>query len=220
MREKTEVKGRSVNGIKIAKRSDPGQLTIHTFGGLSLYYDGKPFHVVWESQKARLLFCYLVIASEQWVHRDKIIENLWPGGNGNTGASNFKTTLSRLRKSFSGCTPINPVMMQGDAFRINVHAIAIDASRFRQSAVAGIKLVARGENQSARGYLEAAQDLYAGEFLPEEPFVDFINNARRELAELHASVLTCLGKIYQREGNQEALDAFLFLNKGALNYPA
>lgn len=203
----------------VKKTETAGKLTVCTFGGLSVYFQGSPITVIWESQKARLLFCYLLITSDQWVHRDKFIEMLWPGCEANAGANNFKTTLSRLRKSFSGPLVVNPVMTQGEAVRINVHDMAIDASLFRQKAVAGIKLLGRGETKAARECLESAHDLYTGEFLPEEPFNEFIKSARHELAELHSSVIRYLEKIYQQEGNRDALEAFLLLNKSLTNNP-
>jgi len=214
-------RGLAVSRAKSAKKSEnAGKLTVGTFGGLSLYHQGAPIPVAWESQKARILFCYLIITCDQWVHRDKIIEMLWPGCDGKAGASNFKTTLSRLRKSFSPPLAIDPVITQGDAVRINVHGIDVDASRCRHNAITGIKLLGRGEAGAARECLEAAEDLYRGEFLPEEPFNDFIKNARNELAELHSSVLKYLGKIYRQEGNHEALEAFLLLNKSMTINPA
>lgn len=213
--------GLSVSRAKSAKKSEnAGKLTIRTFGGLSLYHQGAPIPVGWESRKARLLFCYLTITCDQWVHRDKIIEMLWPGCDGKSGASNFKTTLSRLRKSFSPQLAIDPVITQGEAVRINLHDTEVDAGRFRHNAVTGIKLLARGETKAARESLEAAADLYGGEFLPEEPFNDFIKNTRNELAELHSSVLKYLGKIYRQEGNHEAWEAFLLLNKSMTINPA
>jgi DNA-binding SARP family transcriptional activator len=207
--------------IKGAKKADnPEKLVVHTFGGLSIYYQGQPISILWESQKARLLFCYLMITSDQWVHRDKFIEMLWPGCNGSAGANNFKTTLSRLRKSFSGPKVINPVMTQGEAVRINIHEIEVDASQFRQNAVNGIKLLARGETRAARESLEAAQDIYTGEFLPEEPFNEFITNARKELADLDSSVVMYLERIYRQEGDKEALEAFQILNRNMMPHPA
>ena len=206
---------------KSAKKGETVEkLAVRTFGGLSVYYQGSPISIVWESQKARLLFCYLMITNDQWVHRDKFIELLWPGCDATAGANNFKTTLSRLRKSFSGPRAFNPVMTQGEAVRINIHDIDVDASQFKQKAVTGIKLLGRGETKAARECLEAAQDLYTGEFLPEEPFIDFIKNTRDELAELHGSAIRYLEKIYQQEGNHEALEAFLFLNRTVINNPA
>jgi DNA-binding SARP family transcriptional activator len=207
-------------GKSVKKSDNPEKLTVCTFGGLSIYYEGLPISIVWESQKARLLFCYLMITSDQWVHRDKFIEMLWPGCDGSAGANNFKTTLSRLRKSFSGPRVINPVMTQGEAVRINIHDIEVDASQFRQNAVAGIKLLSRGEARHARECLEAAQDLYTGEFLPEEPFNEFITRARNELADLDSSVVRYLQRIYTQEGDSEALEAFQILNKNMIPHPA
>jgi len=215
------MRGEAMGRVKSIKKSDNSEkLTVCTFGGLSIYYQGTPISIIWESQKARLLFCYLMITSDQWVHRDKFIEMLWPGCNGSAGANNFKTTLSRLRKSFCGPRVINPVMTQGEAVRINIHDIDVDASQFRQNAVAGIKHLSRGETKNARECLETAQDLYTGEFLPEEPFNEFISNARNELAELDTSVVKYLQRIYTQEGDNEALEAFQILNKWIMPIPA
>lgn len=203
----------------VKKSENAEKLTVRTFGGLSIYYHGSPISIIWESQKARLLFSYLLITNDQWVHRDKFIEMLWPGCLGNAGSNNFKTTLSRLRKSFSGPRLINPVMTQGEAVRINMHDIDVDASQFRLKAFSGIKLLSRGESTAARECLEDALDLYTGEFLPEEPFNGFINNARNELSELHSSVVRYLERIYMQEGNQETLEAFHLLNKGTATNP-
>jgi len=193
------------------------KLFVRTFGGLSFYFHGAPISITWGSQKARHLFIYLVVNRDKWTTGDKLIGMLWPGCSGKDGANNFKTTLSRLRKSFSVSTVVNPVITNGDVFRIDLDALQVDAGQFRQNAIEGIKLLARGENKSARQCLEAAQDLYTGEFIPEEPFNDIVNNERRELAMLYCSIIKYLGEIYREEGNPQALDAFLFLNKIALN---
>jgi DNA-binding SARP family transcriptional activator len=193
------------------------KLLAHTFGGLSFSFQGTPISIIWESQKARHLFIYLLVSCDKWTTSEKLIGLLWPGCPVKDGANNFKTTLSRLRKSFSGSMLVNPVISNGNIFRISMDAVDIDSDQFRQNAFEGIKLLARGETKCARRSLEAAQDLYTGEFIPEEPFNEFINNERRELAALYCSVLRYLGEIYQEEGNPQALDAFLFLNKIALN---
>ena len=189
------------------------KLLVRAFGGLTFYRQGTPISIIWESQKARHLFCYLLVSRDQWVASEKLIGMLWPGCSGRDGSNNFKTTLSRLRKSFSGPLAINPVITSGDVYRINQDVIEIDAGLFRQKAREGIKHFARGESRGARECLEAAQDLYTGEFLPEEPDDAYIINERRELAELYRSALRYLGEIYREGGNPQALEAFLYLNK-------
>ncbi|BBA70270.1 AfsR/SARP family transcriptional regulator [Geobacter sulfurreducens] len=186
-------------------------LHINSFGGLSISYHGAPISIVWESQKARILFCYLLISYDQWLHRDKLIEMIWPGCDLSSGAKNFKTTLSRLRKSFSGPRTVNPVLSLGEAIRLDYSVFSLDSSQFKYHASSGIKMLARGEISVARKYLETAQDLYSGPFLPEEPFDPYITAERNELEKLHASVLSSLEKVYQIEGNQDAVEAIALL---------
>lgn len=201
------------------KPEEAEKLTVRAFGGLSFYYHDSPISIVWESQKARLLFCSLLVTYDQWVHRDKLIEVLWPGCDVSAGANNFKTTLSRLRKSFAGAHTINPVITQGEAIRIDSGIISLDVSQFRHNATTGIKMYARGESKAARQYLEDAQDLYTAEFLPEEPFNQFLTAERAELEELNSSVIRTLEKVYQQEGNNDALEAILFLKRSPTPEP-
>lgn len=197
-----------------AKKNDTSEIVqVRAFGGLSFFYGDSRISIVWGSQKARLLFCSLLVTYDHWIHRDKLIEILWPGCDVACGVNNFKTTLSRLRKSFSGAHSINPVITQGEAIRINSALICLDVSDFQTNATTGIKMFARGDLKAARQYLEAAQDLYTAEFLPEEPFNSYLTAARKEYAELNASVITTLSRIYQHEGNSDALDAIRFLIK-------
>lgn len=189
------------------------QIQVRTFGGLTIYYGGSPITVMWESQKARLLFCYLLITYDQWVHREKIIEALWPGCNLSAGAKNFKTTLSRLRKSFQGARCLNPVLTQGEALRLNHEEIVVDASEFKNNAIAGIKLLTRGETRKAKQHLERALDVYTAEFLPEEPYDLMISSARQELSEYNLSVIKSLEKIYTNDNEVDALEALLSLKR-------
>jgi len=192
------------------------KIEVRTFGGLAILHEGSPITINWESQKARLLFCCLLVTYDQWIHRQKLLEAIWPGCNMLSGEKNFKTTLSRLRKSFSGAKCLNPVLTQGEALRINYEAVNLDSSWFKNSAAQGIKLLVRGEIKTARKLLESAQDIYLGEFLPEEPYNQFITSERCELADTYSSVIRALEKSYQLEGNQDAIEVFSFLKSAPL----
>jgi DNA-binding SARP family transcriptional activator len=163
-------------------------IAIRTFGGLTFYRNNFPMAIQWDSQKARLLFCYLLITSDQWVHRNQLIELLWPGCNHEAGFKNFK-----------------PILAQGDAYRINFESIACDCGEFRANAVAGIRLMARGNTLDAKAHLEKVSDLYVAEFLPEEPADQFIGKARKELFELYRSCINLLRKIYESEERSDLL---------------
>jgi SARP family transcriptional regulator, regulator of embCAB operon len=206
--------------MKFFRTADGDKMEIRTFGGLTVYNNGTPVNISWESQKARLLFCYLLITYDQWVHRDKLTEILWPGCDMVAGAKNFKTTLSRLRKSFYGAECINPVLTQGEAIRINYDVITADCSAFKKEALTGLRLTTRGDLSAARQSLERAQDHYTGDFLPEEPFDTFITTARNEFRELNGSILTVLEKIYATEERTDAVEALMTLKKIPFTQPA
>lgn len=191
-----------------------------SFGGLTVYRDGVPVCIDWESRKARLLFCCLLVTFDQWVHRRKVIEALWPESSTDSGEKNFKTTLSRMRKSIAGFGCTASVLTQGEAIRLNYLSLALDASEFRNNATQGIKRLVRGDTKSARKLLESAQDLYRGEFLPEEPYNRLIAEARTELSGIHASVIKALEKSYLIDGNADALEMFSFLATPSLGESA
>lgn len=184
-------------------QNNTGYITIRTFGGLTFYKNNHPMAIQWDSQKARLLFCYLLITSDQWVHRNQLIELLWPGCNHDAGFKNFKTTLSRLRKSLNSKDNLNPILAQGDAYRINFESIICDCGEFRTTAVTGIRLIARGQIQDAKAYLEKVSDFYVAEFLPEEPGDHFIGKARSEMFDLYRTSMNHLRKIYETEERQD-----------------
>jgi DNA-binding SARP family transcriptional activator len=197
--------------------STENRIKVRTFGGLTVYRNEVPINIDWESRKARLLFCCLLVTYDQWIHRQRVIEALWPECALDSGEKNFKTTLSRLRKSFSGFGCLTPVITQGEAVRLNYLSLGLDASEFRNNATQGIKRLVRGDTKSARKLLETAQDLYHGSFLPEEPHNKFIADARYELAEIHTSVIKALEKSYHLDGNSDALEAFSFLRNPSLS---
>jgi DNA-binding SARP family transcriptional activator len=108
------------------------------------------------------------------------------------------------------------VLTQGEAVRINFDAVSLDASSFKSDAARGIKLLVRGEIKAARRYLESAQDIYLGEFLPEEPYNQFITSERSELTDIYSAVIRALEKSYQLEGNRDAIEVFSFLKNAPL----
>ena len=200
--------------MKLANKTEG--ILIRTFGGLTVYRSNKPVMIPWSSQKARLLFCYLLITSDQWVHRERFIELLWPGGNHDRNVRNFNTTLSRLRKSLRDVTEREPVLSQGDAYRLNFEAITCDSSTYRSEVVAGIRLMTRGDVKGGMEHLEIAQGLYSSEFLPEEPDDAFIGTTRRNLAGLYDTMMKYLDQMYATEERSASSESL----RGLTHFPA
>jgi two-component SAPR family response regulator len=120
----------------MATRNKVDTIFIKTFGGLTVYQHNVPKVVTWQSNKARLLFCYLICYYHQWVHRDRLLALLWPGGDPVSTEKNFRSTLARLRISLDGFK-INPVLRMGDAYRLNFETITCDYVMFRDELLPG-----------------------------------------------------------------------------------
>ena len=76
-RVKRKYKDQIDNGMK--NKAIHEKIRVRTFGGLSFYHQGDPISIIWESQKARRLFCYLLVTRDQWVNSNNLIGMLWPG---------------------------------------------------------------------------------------------------------------------------------------------
>ncbi|HQD19989.1 MAG TPA: response regulator [Bacillota bacterium] len=74
-------------------------LEIECFGGLAVRIGGKP--VKWGRAKAEELFCYLLVNQGSGVHKETILENLWPGYDPHRALPILHTAASKLRNIFA-----------------------------------------------------------------------------------------------------------------------
>ena len=198
----------------MATRKSADTIFVKTFGGLTVYQHNVPKFVKWQSNKARLLFCYLITYYNQWVHRDRLIALLWSDGDPVSNENNFRTTLKRLRIALEGFR-INPVMRMGDAYRLNFEAISCDFAMFREEATTGIKLQVQGDIQGALAHLVYAEELCAAEFLPEEPSDPLIQELRQQVGKLQVMVLNSL-KSFSPENKYHDLPVVMSLHQGKI----
>jgi two-component system, LytTR family, response regulator len=76
------------------------KLSIRMFGRLETSIGGTP--VKWQRTKASELFSYLLINHGEYVHKEKIIENLWPECEPIKALPILQTSICKIRGLFSG----------------------------------------------------------------------------------------------------------------------
>ena len=76
-------------------------LSIHCFGRFEALESGVP--VVWQRTKAEELFAFLLINENVFVHKDIILENLWPDSERTKSRPILQTSVCKIRNVFSGC---------------------------------------------------------------------------------------------------------------------
>lgn len=76
-------------------------LSIRCFGGFEAVVNGQP--VIWRRIKAEELFAYLLTHHGVFVHKDIILENLWPDYERSKSLPILQTSVCKIRNVFSSC---------------------------------------------------------------------------------------------------------------------
>lgn len=89
------------NQLSLQKPVPTDTLTIHCFGKFEALQNGIP--VIWQRTKAEELFALLVLTANAFVHKDVILENLWPYYECTKSLPILQTSVYKIRNVLSGC---------------------------------------------------------------------------------------------------------------------
>lgn len=159
----------------------------------------------WRLRKAASVLKLLALSPSHSLHREQVVEALWPDL-GTRSASNS------LRQALH-------------AARVALHPEPETASRLLASSEEGIVLCPKEElwvdteafEEAARGArrtwepsaYEAALDLYDGELLPEDRYEEWAEGPRTYLREIYLSLLSELASLYEERGGLGRAEAML-----------
>lgn len=176
---------------------------IETFGGLRLLRAGTRVpDAAFGRAKARALLGALACAGPRGVHRDRLLEHLWPELPPDRGSRALDTTLHELRRTLDPLAAPrsggSPVVREGEVYRLVLgERDSWDAGDFERLAEAAVG----APDQGALQRMLAAEALWKGEFLPDFPYEAWCEDARRslerrrvELLERLAATLVELGR--------------------------
>ena len=171
-------------------------LQIRLLGEFRVEVNGQPVNV---RRKARHLIAVLALQPQHQMHREQLVELLWPGQEAEWAINNLHKTIHAARRA------LEPGVSAGGASgfitsreqRIILSApgqLRIDVEEFERLAAAALK--SSGSIEAG----EAALALYGGQLLPEEPYEDWIIERRRELLSLQHKLLARLAALYEESG--------------------
>ncbi len=154
----------------------PPKVEVQTFGPLRILLDGTHLlSTAWGSAKAREMFLFMLY-NRQPLHKEKIVESLWPQISSAKANSNFHSTLHRMK---SALYP-NCVDRDGELYQLNPGwSYWLDAHEFERLLQEAEQLSAEEAAEKER-LLMAAIDLYKGPFLADTD-AEWANAARAGL---------------------------------------
>lgn len=186
--------------LRRLQKVPPLPLTIKTLGGFEVY-QGKRLiaHRVWKQRQAGELFHLLLISPQRTLHREQIIEALWPESSLSTAMSAFHQATSALRRALEPDLPEKfpsryLIVREG---KVTLHlppGSEVDFELFEQHC--------------QKGEYEEALALYQGELFPEDRYCDWVTYKREALTHQYLQVLLAVAKQKLAAGQPvEALQA-------------
>jgi DNA-binding SARP family transcriptional activator/Tfp pilus assembly protein PilF len=158
-------------------------LRVLALGGFQVLRGDLPVPAeAWQRRKTRLLLLYLLAQAPRRVPRDELLEALWPDLPPDSAGLALNTTFSDLRRI------LEPYLGKGQPSRYllrDEETLALNPAAETWYDVAVFEQAVRAGGQAARQALE----LYRGDFLPEEPYVDWVLRERERLRGLYLNTL-------------------------------
>jgi DNA-binding SARP family transcriptional activator/TolB-like protein len=179
-------------------------LDIRVLGRFSVAVDGKWIEEQrWIRKKARLLVKLLAVAPGKKMHREQLIEILWPDAEGDLGLNNLHKAIHVARRAFE------PELSQGamSRFLLTQDAqvalaraeVRIDADEFEALATNALQTTEIPD-------LEAALRLYGGDLLEEDLYEEWASVPRERLRLIYQLVLERLGSKYEAGRDPRCVD--------------
>ncbi|MDX2041373.1 MAG: BTAD domain-containing putative transcriptional regulator [Acidobacteriota bacterium] len=196
--------------------SQKNRLEIFMLGAFRLVIDGTPVEDrLWTRRKSKTLIKLLALQSNHQLHREQLIEYLWPEQESEAGLNNLHKTIHAARRT------LEPELKSGADSQFIVtqdqlivlrapDGLLVDVEEFELRAATALK-----SNEPADG--ETALELYGGDLLGEDLYEDWAAVRREKLRMLYEQLLQHLAQLYKFKGEYqlsiERLNQLLTVNQ-------
>jgi DNA-binding SARP family transcriptional activator len=184
------------------ENTTPASLEIHVLGPFRVLVDGSAVEGRrWSRRKPQLLVKVLALQPHRQLHRERLMELLWPELDAEAAANNLHKTIHLARHALEpelkSAAESRFILSQGQQVALRAPGgLLVDAEEFERRAAAAKRT---GEAEE----YEAALALYAGDLLPEEPYEDWAAARREQLRGQYQELLMKLALLYEARGEFE-----------------
>jgi len=172
---------------------------LHLLGRFWVERDGQVLpETVWQRSSGKALVKLLAVERTHRLHREQVMERLWPDLELAAAENAFRKALHHARHGLEPELPAKAASsylhQSNSVVTLDAERIWVDADQFQVLAERALA----GEDESA---LEAALAMYAGELLPEDRYQEWTLARRETLADLHQALLLRLAGACTRRGD-------------------
>jgi DNA-binding SARP family transcriptional activator len=185
-------------------RSPPhGALQIFALGSFGLAAGGRSVAVErWKRKQAVTLLKYLVTQLDRPVHRERILDCLWPDVDERRGWGRLKVTIYYLRRQLRTIGMGEDIVRTvGHAYLLRRDAVWVDAELFEKLVADGRTLQDQRRWEEALRCYDEAQFLYRGDYLEQDVFADWCAEERERLSEIYLEMLARMAECHAKSGH-------------------
>lgn len=177
-------------------------LQVCTFGRFGLAAGGSSLAVEkWERRQALTLLKILIAHLGRAVHRDVLIEHLWPEADERSGRNRLKVTVYALRQQLRAAGMGEDVVeTAGEAYVLSRQAVWVDVEIFEKCVADGSVQQRLGQWEEALHYYREARRLYRGEYMAEDIRADWCAEERDRLHEVHLEMMAGMAECHAECG--------------------
>jgi DNA-binding SARP family transcriptional activator len=174
-----------------------GAVSLHVLGDFSLTVSGVRVDLAAAKPRVRSLIRLLALHTERAVHREALIEALWPGSTLQTGTRNLQVAVSAARQLLERTLPDGAaISREGDGYRLALpDGAEIDIHRFDEQLSQARRAREQGDLDALRACLTACLDLYGGEVLAVEGPADWVQGVRERYRVMAADAAEELAEV-------------------------
>jgi predicted ATPase/DNA-binding SARP family transcriptional activator len=152
---------------------------------------------VWRQRRAAAIVKLLALEPGYRLHREQLLDTLWPELDPESAANNLRVALHHARRGLEDAGAPEGVFLtrDGDAVLLGtLEAVRVDVDTFAQA-------VSRAWQSADPAIAEHAAGLYAGDLLPEDPYEDWVAARRESVRASYLTLLARMAELYEARGD-------------------
>jgi len=176
------------------------ELTFHTLGTFSAAVNGREITSKdWGRDKTIQLIQFFITARHRrGLHKEQILDRLWPESDMNEGNRDFKIAYHGVNKALEPTRKSREepkyLIRQGLTYQLNEKHIWIDSEAFDHALEIANHFIDK-DKDTAMDALEMATHIYKGSYLPNRIFEDWTSLERERLQLLAINAMISLGEM-------------------------
>jgi predicted ATPase/DNA-binding SARP family transcriptional activator len=148
----------------------------------------------WRRRKAAAIVKLLALAPRHQLHREQLMDLLWPEFEPPAAANNLRRTLHAARRVLDPSAASPSPFLRGDPVNVvEDRPVWVDVEAFEAAA-------ALARRTRDPGHYQQAISLYAGGLLPDDRYEDWAQEPRHELHMTYTALLAELARLHEATG--------------------